>query len=246
MKKLISTAVSAALVSASFIGAGPAFAATPSGLGDLVGARGSSTESELTARGYAFQKNNGGAAMWWNGKSNTCASVLVDNGRVASIETASAGDCGKSGGSAAAGIAAGALAIGLIAALSSHHKSNDDRNNNANYNGEYQRGYNDGMYSSHYATNDSEGYHSGYMAGETERNNRRHANSAIARSAPAAAGNACISKGEYEWGVPPGSVSVVSSSSYQSSNYEIILATGNWRARCRVTASGQVTDFKQQ
>lgn len=50
-----------------------------------------------------------------------------------------------------------------------------------------------------------------YMAGEAERNNCRHANSPVARSLPAALGNACIAKGETEWGVYPASVSVVSS-----------------------------------
>jgi hypothetical protein len=138
-----------------------------------------------------------------------------------------------------AGVAAGALAVGLIAALSGNYKNNDNRNNSANYNGEYQRGYNDGMYSANYSNSDSEGYHSGFMAGEAERNNRRYANTPIARSLPAAAGNACISKGEYEWGVYPGSVSVVSSDSH-SGNYDVTLATGHWRAICRVTPYGEV------
>ena len=133
--------------------------------------------------------------------------------------------------------------MGLIAALSSHHNRSGGRNNNASYNGEYQRGYSDGMYGGHYATNDSEAYHSGFMAGEAERNNRRHANSYVVRSLPGAAGNACIRKGETEWGVYPGSVSVVSSSSYAPGNWEVVLATGHWRAWCRVTANGQVTSF---
>jgi hypothetical protein len=246
MRAFISSALSLALVTTSVAGIAPAAAQTAAGLGDLIGARGSSAESELTSRGYKFEKNMGSAALWWNSKSNTCVSVAVDNGRVASIQTGTAKDCGKSSGSdqAIAGVAAGALAVGLIAALSGHHKNSENRNNTASYNGEYQRGYNDGMYSSHYATNDSEAYHSGYMAGEAERNNRRYANSSISRGLPAEAGNACISKGEYEWGVPPGSVSVVSSSNYSPGNYEVTLATGHWRATCKVTAFGQVTKFK--
>lgn len=246
MRKSISYLVSAAMLATPLAGISAANAETANGMGDLIGVRGSSVESDLASRGYKFGKNNGAAAMWWNDSQKKCVSVLVDNGRVASIESASSGDCGKSGGGGtAAGVLAGAAAIGLIAALSSHHKNTDNRNNNAAYNGEYQRGYNDAMYGSHYATNDSEAYHSGYMAGDAERNNRRHANSAIARSAPAAAGNACISKGETEWGVAPGSVSVVSSTSYAPGNYELTLATGNWRAMCRVTVGGTVTEFKQ-
>lgn len=245
MRKIVSAAVSAALLSGSIVGVVPAAAGTPSGLGDLIGARGSSAESEMTSRGYAFAKNIGAAAMWWNANTKTCASVLVNNGRVASIESASASDCGKGGGgNNAVGIVAGAAAVGLIAALAGHHKTPDHPNNNASYNGEYQRGYNDGMYGGHYATNDSEAYHSGFMAGEAERNNRRHANSAVARSSPAVASNACISKGETEWGVYPGSVSVVSSRRYAPGNWEMTLATGHWRATCKATEGGVVTEFK--
>lgn len=245
MKKLVSTAISASLVLSSLTCTAPALA-DPSSLRDLVGARGSSAESELSARGYALSNTIGSANMWWNDRSRTCVSVAVDNGRVASIQSASTNDCGKraSSSDAVAGIIAGAAAAGLIAALSGHHKHTDNRNNNAGYNSEFERGYNDAMYGSHYARNDSEAYHSGFMAGEAERSNRRHANSHIARGAPAAAGNACINKGESEWGVPPGSVSVVSNSEYAPGNFEIVLATGHWRARCLVTASGQVTKFR--
>jgi hypothetical protein len=72
-----------------------ASAQTVPGLGDLVGARGSSAESELQARGYEFATNLGSAALWWNASTKTCASVAVDQGRVQSIQTASASDCGK-------------------------------------------------------------------------------------------------------------------------------------------------------
>ncbi|KQW79798.1 hypothetical protein [Brevundimonas sp. Root1279] len=65
------------------------------GLADLVGARGSSAESELASKGYALAKNVGAASMWWNAGTRTCASVLVENGRVQSIEPASARDCGQ-------------------------------------------------------------------------------------------------------------------------------------------------------
>jgi hypothetical protein len=244
MRRFITSATALSLMCTPLMAGSPAFAQTAGGMGDLIGARGSSAESELTARGYKLATTKGVANMWWNHNSRSCVSVLVDNGRVNSIQSASASDCGKgSGGNTAAGIVAGAAAVGLIAALSSHHDKSGNRNNNAGYNGEYQRGYNDAMYGGHYATDDSEAYHSGFMAGEAERNNRRHANSAVARSLPAAAGNACIRKGENEWGVYPGSVSVVSSYSFAPGNYDVTLATGHWRANCRVTANGQVTEF---
>ena len=63
-------------------------------LADLMSARGSSAESEMTAKGYTFVKNWGAAALWWNERTKTCASVLVDQGRVSSIEKAGARDCG--------------------------------------------------------------------------------------------------------------------------------------------------------
>lgn len=244
MKKFVSVAISTALMCSSVVPAGSALADTPAPLRDLIGARGSSFESEISARGYEFQKNLGSAALWWNSRSRNCVSVAVNNGRIASIEPASAGDCGKSGHGDLAGIAAATAAVGLIAALSSHHGRSEHRDNNASYNTEYQRGYNDAMYGGHYSNTDTEAYHSGFMAGEAERNNRRHANSAVARALPGAAGNACIGRGETEWGVYPGSVSVVSSRSYAPGDWEVTLATGHWRATCRVTSNGQVTDFR--
>jgi hypothetical protein len=73
-----------------------AVAQTAPGMGDLIGARGSSVESELQARGYEFATNLGSAALWWNAKTKACVSVAVDQGRVQSIQQASASDCGKS------------------------------------------------------------------------------------------------------------------------------------------------------
>jgi hypothetical protein len=245
MKKIVSYLVSAVMLSMPIATVDVAHAQTVSGLGDLIGARGSSAESELEARGYKFAKNLGSAALWWNDRSKTCASVAVDNGRVQSIQTASASDCGKSGssGSTAAGVIAGAAAVGLIAALSSHHKSGNDRNNNASYNAEYERGFSDAMYGHHYATNDSQGYHSGYMAGEAERNNRRHSNSVLVRGAPAAAQNACKERGDQFWGIPQGSTVPVSVYDYGQGNYEVTVASGHRRANCSANAQGRISDF---
>lgn len=73
-----------------------ASAQTASGLGDLIGARGSSAESALQSRGYEFARNLGSAALWWNARTKTCVSVAVHEGRVESIQQGSASDCGKS------------------------------------------------------------------------------------------------------------------------------------------------------
>lgn len=80
-----------------------ASAQTAPGMGDLIGVRGSSVESELQSRGYEFATNMGSAALWWNARTKTCVSVAVNEGRVQSIQTASAGDCGKSTSSSHAG-----------------------------------------------------------------------------------------------------------------------------------------------
>lgn len=245
MRKTVFSIATAAMVMTSLAGVAPAAAETPGGLGDLVGARGSSVESELTSRGYKFEKNLGSAALWWNGNSRKCVSVAVNNGRVASIEAASASDCGKGGNDAAvAGVAVGAAAVGLIAALSGHHKSSNQRNNNVTYNSEYQRGYNDGLYASHYDQHDSEGYHSGYLAGETERNNRRASNTKHVRGAPNAAQDACTRRADQWWGFPAGSAVPVSVFDYGQGNYEVTVASGHYRARCSVNGQGVVADIQ--
>lgn len=155
---------------------------------------------------------------------------------------------GSSNNSDLAGIVAGAAAVGLIAALASHHdnhKAHESRNNHG-YNSEYERGYNDAIYGGHYANNDSEGYHSGYMAGESERNNRRHANSTLVRGAPAATQNACKDRGDRYWRIPSGSTVPVSVYNYGQGNYEVTVASGHRRANCSVNAKGKIQDFLPQ
>lgn len=83
-----------------FLATNVASAKTVPGLRDLIGARGSSVESELESRGFRFAGNLGSATLWWNARRKVCASVAVDNGRVQSIQVAPARDCGKTGGSA--------------------------------------------------------------------------------------------------------------------------------------------------
>jgi hypothetical protein len=241
--KILTATLAATLVSSSFLIPLDAYARTAQGMDDLIGARGSSLDGELNRRGYKFARSVGVAGMWWNRSSKTCVSALVDDGRVQSIEPARAADCGKVDEGELAGLAIGVAAAGLVAALSHHHKDGDNRNNSTAYNAEFQRGYHDAFYGAHYATNDSEAYHSGYMAGEAERNNRRHANSALVRGAPAAAQQACMRRADEFWDIPDGSAAAVSIFNYGQGNYEVTVASGHRRANCSVTAEGKVTGF---
>ena len=240
---LMNATFAATFVAASLVGSAQASARTAQGMADLIGARGSSLDGELNRRGYVLKKNVGAAGMWWNRSSKACISAIVNDGRVQSIEPARASDCGKVDENELVGIAIGAAAAGLVAALSHHHHDTDHRNHNTNYNSEFQRGYHDAFYGAHYATNDSEPYHSGYMAGEAERHNRRHANSALVRGAPAAAQQACRRRADEFWDIPDGSASAVSAFNYGQGNYEVTVASGHRRANCSVTAEGKVTGF---
>jgi len=240
MRKFITAAACVSIA----LGPLQASAQTPGDIEDLVGARGSSFESVMKSRGYAFVKKSGEAQYWWNSMDSTCVAVTIANGRVDTINKQGNSACGHGGGGTAAGIVAGAAAVGLIAALSHHHKDNNTRNT-ADYNTEYQRGYNDGMYGGHYSSNDSEAYHSGFMAGETEANNRKHSNNVLVRGAPAAAQNACKARGDDYWNVPSGSTVPVSVFKYDTGILEITVASGHHRASCTVTAGGNVQGFAE-
>lgn len=80
---------------------------TPSDVRDLIGARGSSGESELAARGYVNTGVQSGDdrkwTYWWNDRRGVCLSVATVNGRYDSIVSTPAPDCrpgGNGGGSA--------------------------------------------------------------------------------------------------------------------------------------------------
>jgi hypothetical protein len=87
---LIATAIATLALAA------PLAAQTVAGLEDLIGARGSSVDGELSRRGYEPANTIGAANMYWNASKRSCASVLVDQGRVQSIQPASAADCKQS------------------------------------------------------------------------------------------------------------------------------------------------------
>lgn len=222
-------------------------AQTAPGFGGLIGMRGSSLDNEMSQRGFSFAKNVGGASMYWNRSTRTCVSVYVDDGRVRSIQSASASDCGhSSGGSgdAAAAAVAGVALVGLVAALSSHHKSTDNAHSQqANHDSEYQRGYSDGLYGSPYAQQDSEPYHEGFLAGEAEASNRRAANTSYTRSAPANARAACEQRGDQFMNMPAGTSIATSYNRLGNGNYDVVVSAGHYKARCEATADGRVIDI---
>ncbi|HWV60382.1 MAG TPA: hypothetical protein VN034_06995, partial [Sphingopyxis sp.] len=160
MKRQIagSTMIAALLIG----GITPAAAKPPSDVADLPGSRAAGAETAMESRGYEMVKTSGGAQYWWNSGTKTCVSVVVSNGRYASVDKAGSSNCGHGGGGGDA-----AAAVGLIAALASHKKKHGDHGD-ANHDSEYSRGYNDGLYGGQYDRDDSEGYHDGFMAGEAE------------------------------------------------------------------------------
>ncbi|MGH6761978.1 MAG: hypothetical protein ACRECW_10390 [Phyllobacterium sp.] len=67
----------------------------PGDIADLVGARGSSGETQLTARGYRLAGSQGLTAFWWNETTQVCARVVTANGRYRTVEVTNPGDCGR-------------------------------------------------------------------------------------------------------------------------------------------------------
>jgi len=163
--KILSATISFALLAHDM----PALARTPAGLGDLVGARGSSGESELIRRGYQTEGSaaapNGVYTYWWNKSVNSCVRVYTTDGRYAAIDEAGKSDCGKDSGKDAA-VIAGVVALAGIAALAanSRKKNNkyNDRYNASEYDRGYQEGYNHARYNNFRQT---DAYANGYNAG---------------------------------------------------------------------------------
>lgn len=94
---------------AALVGSAPSLLAQHSiqELQDLVGARGSSGESELQARGYAYVRGSkSGSASWtfWQkGDAQHCISVRTEEGRYRAIVHAAAADCAPEDGAANGG-----------------------------------------------------------------------------------------------------------------------------------------------
>lgn len=103
MKRRVLSGIGASLV--ALFGAAQANAETPPELRDLVGARGSSGETQLESRGYTYISTTEGAdrkwTYWWNASRQQCISVATVEGRYDSIESTLPPDCGESGSTAA-------------------------------------------------------------------------------------------------------------------------------------------------
>lgn len=94
--------ISMVVVGGALLAGQAAAQSTPSDVRDLIGARGSSGESELAARGYV---NVGGQTgddrkwtYWWNDRRGVCLSVATVNGRYDSIVSTPSPDCQRGGG----------------------------------------------------------------------------------------------------------------------------------------------------
>lgn len=94
--------LSAVLAGTALLAGQAAAQVTPSDVRDLVGARGSSGESELAARGYVNAGGQSGGdrkwTYWWNERRGVCLSVTTLNGRYDAIVSTPAPDCRQGGG----------------------------------------------------------------------------------------------------------------------------------------------------
>lgn len=238
-----------ALISATaglmaLVSSGSSFAQTPDVLRDLVGARAGQAEGALQSRGYQATDRSevvgDGRLTYWR-KGDDCISIMTRDGRYASINQAGRGECGGSGssGSNATAIAAGVAIVGLAAAIAAHN--NHHRDADAEHDREYQRGYQAALYGADYdARHETEGYHEGYLAGEEEGRNRRHASSSWVRNASTAAQDACARRADEFQNRPYGSSVPISVRDLGRGEYELTMATGSYRSRCVVNASGDV------
>lgn len=161
-----------------------AMARSASQMTDLVGARGSSGESELEARGFTHittteGRNDTKHSYWWNSRDKNCLHVETYDGRYTAITDATAGDCHQKSGNGAAAV--GAVAgVAILAALLSHKSNNHDNGQHyadSKHEEQYERGYNDGLHNYAYHNSDrSDHYATGYQAGVEQRgyNNQGH------------------------------------------------------------------------
>ena len=223
----------------------PVFAQTPPALSDMVGARAGQAEGELQRRGYQATNRSevvgDGRMTYWR-RGNDCVAIMTRDGRYASINQAGRNECGGGGGggsSNATAVAAGVALVGLAAALAAHNNRHDDADDN--HDREYERGYQAGLYGANYDDrHETEGYHEGYLAGESESSNRRHANSRWIRGVPDAAQDACSRRADDFMSRPAGSSVPISMRELGRNEYELTMATGSYRSRCRVSGSGEV------
>ncbi len=85
----------------------PPPAKTAPSVADLVDARGSSGEMELSNRGYSPARTQGLTTYWWH-SAGACVRVVTAQGRYKTVQSTASTDCGKSASAAPAAAAAAA------------------------------------------------------------------------------------------------------------------------------------------
>ena len=147
------------------------------GLGDLQGLADRTASRTLGARGYVRQSGSGDYGSWWNARDRRCVMVRSDGGRVVSVVTTPAPDCGQQAGDApregmsdGTKAAVAAAAILGIAALAhrAHHHDDGDHDDDPRREADYERGYRDALHG-YRADSDRGAYSDGYGAGMRER-----------------------------------------------------------------------------
>lgn len=173
--KMCALVVSAAMIAAPVAAA----AETPGSVRDLVGAKGSSGESQLEFRGFHLISGHtdydSKINYWWNGNTKECIKVVTNDGVYESIDKTSNADCNQKGGSGdkTAAIAVGAAALLGIAALASKSHHRGDNNYDERGTADFERGHRDGLYGQAYHNySRSDAYSSGYDSGVRERSNQ--------------------------------------------------------------------------
>jgi hypothetical protein len=156
-----------------------AIAKSAQNLQDLVGARGSSGEGQLSARGFVYtdgHKGNGASyAYWWSAAKRDCVMVTTRDGRYSTINDVSAADCNQQnhhgdGSSAAAAIAVGALLGAALLAHKSGNHDNGQHHSDQQAEADYERGYRDGLHGEDYHNySRSDAYSSGFQNGVEQR-----------------------------------------------------------------------------
>ena len=159
----------------------PVLARSAGQLSDLVGARGSSGENELEARGFSHAKTDEGGdarySYWWHAGDKNCVRVETRDGRYQSITDARDGDCGHGGMSTGAAVAAVA-GVALIGALLASKANKDAKKDYSQQQSQdYDRGYSDGYYNAQYNNyGNSSAYDRGYRAGVDQRGGNGNGN----------------------------------------------------------------------
>ena len=166
-----------ATLSAIALTASPLAAMKASQLTDINGALGRDAESSLESRGFAHVSTNKNSmgyvySYWWNGRDKNCVQVEVYDGRVQTINDASAHDCGHNQDNTAAvvGVVAGAAILGALLTHKSNHHDNNQHLSDREAEAQYERGYTDGLHNAPYHNYDrKDAYSSGYTAGVDQR-----------------------------------------------------------------------------